>query len=437
MLATPSFRRLAGISLAYFLVLLDTTVLTVALPDLRASLGGTFAGQQWAVNGYTVAFAASLLTGGAVSDRYGAARVFRLGVAGFGMISLMCAFAPGLGLLIALRALLGLMGALCLGSSLGLIAQIYTDPAERARAMGVWAALTGTALAAGPLLGGLLVESYGWRAIFLINPPLAVLSLVSVRGLVSAVGAGRIGWGVQVVACAFLGLLAAAITDFSALAASLALVALAVLVWLRRRAPEPVLPAGLLRSSWSGLLTGGVVNFAFSGALFVITLLLQGERQLTPLEAGLAFLPLTVPMTFNALLTGRLVARYGPGLSILVGLALLSAGLVAAPSAIGMIMVGFGLSCCLPALVVDVVSMAPAGTAGTAGGLLNAVRQVGAVLGVAVMGVVAHGAVNGTSRALLLAAVLTALALAGRCGTLWAGRRAAGQDSRVPARPPM
>src|SRR5690349_17655415 len=120
MLATPSFRRLAGISLAYFLVLLDTTVLTVALPDLRASLGGTFAGQQWAVNGYTVAFAASLLTGGAVSDRYGAARVFRLGVAGFGVISLMCAFAPDLGLLIALRALLGLTGALCLGSSLGL-----------------------------------------------------------------------------------------------------------------------------------------------------------------------------------------------------------------------------------------------------------------------------------------------------------------------------
>ncbi|MDP9840878.1 MFS transporter [Streptosporangium lutulentum] len=437
MLATPSFRRLAGISLAYFLVLLDTTVLTVALPDLRASLGGTFADQQWAVNGYTVAFAASLLTGGAVSDRYGAARVFRLGVTGFGVISLMCALAPGMGILIALRALLGLAGALCLGSSLGLIAQLHTDPAGRARAMGVWAALTGTALAAGPLLGGLLVESYGWRAIFLVNPPLAVLSLIAVRGLVSAMGAGRIDWGVQVVACAFLGLLAAAITGFSVPAASLALVALAVLVWLQRRAPEPVLPGGSLRASWPGLLTGGVVNFAFSGALFVITLLLQGERGFTPLEAGLAFLPLTVPMTFNALLTGRLVARYGPGPSILAGLALLSAGLTAAPSAIGMIMVGLGLSCCLPALVADVVSTAPAGTAGTAGGLLNAVRQVGAVLGVAVMGVVAHGTADGTSRALLLAAVLTALTLVVRCGTHWAGRRAAGQDSRVPVRPPM
>jgi DHA2 family methylenomycin A resistance protein-like MFS transporter len=437
MLATTSFRRLAGISLAYFLVLLDTTVLTVALPDLRASLGGTFAGQQWAVNGYTVAFAASLLTGGAVSDRYGAARVFRLGVTGFGMISLMCAFAPDLGLLIALRALLGLMGALCLGSSLGLIAQLYTGPAERARAMGVWAGLTGTALAAGPLLGGLLVESYGWRAIFLLNPPLAVLSLIAAGGLISAVGAGRIDWGVQAVACAFLGLLAATIIDASLLAASLALVALAALVWLERRAPAPALPGGLLRASWTGLLTGGVVNFAFSGALFVITLLLQGERQLTPLEAGLAFLPLTIPMTFNALLTGRLVARYGPGPSILAGLALLSAGLVVAPSTAGMIIMGFGLSCCLPALVADVVSMAPTGTAGTAGGLLNAVRQVGAVLGVSVMGVVAHDRADGTSRALLLAAVLTALALAAQCGTRWAGRRAAGQDRRVPARTPM
>lgn len=174
-------RSLLGLSLAYFLVLLDTTVLVVALPGLRASLGGSFAGQQWAVNGYTVAFAASLLTGGAVSDRYGAARVFRAGVVAFGGVSLLCALAPGLWALVGLRALLGLAGALCLSSSLGLIAQLYPDPAGRARAMGVWAAVSGTALAAGPLAGGLLVGLYGWRAVFLINPVLAVAALVLIR----------------------------------------------------------------------------------------------------------------------------------------------------------------------------------------------------------------------------------------------------------------
>ncbi|WP_406313097.1 MFS transporter [Streptosporangium sp. NBC_01639] len=436
MLATSSSRRLVGISLAYFLVLLDTTVLTVALPDLRASLGGSFAGQQWAVNGYTVAFAASLLTGGAISDRYGAARVFRVGVAGFGIVSLICAFAPGLEILIVLRALLGLAGALCLGSSLGLIAQLNPDPARRARAMGTWAALTGTALAAGPLLGGLLVESYGWRAVFLINPPLALVSLVAVRGLVSGPGTRGIGWRTQAAACAFLALLAAAITEASVLAGALALVALAVLVLLERGAAVPALPGGLLRASWTIMLAGAVVNFAFSGALFVITLLLQDGRGFTPLEAGLAFLPLTVPMTFNAFFTGRLVARYGPRPSILAGLVLLTGGLLLAPSIVGMIIIGFGLSCCLPALMAGVVAMAPPGTAGTAGGLLNAARQTGAILGVAVMGVVAHGTADGTSHALLVAAGLTGLVLVGLAGSaLAARRRTSGREGRVPVQP--
>ncbi|MEV1179323.1 MFS transporter, partial [Nonomuraea sp. NPDC049784] len=150
-----------GFSLAYFLVILDTTVLTIALPDLRASLGGSLAGQQWAVNAYTVAFAASLLIGGAVADRYGAARIFKAGVAAFGVISLLSAAAPHLGVLIGLRALLGVAGALCTGGSLGLLAQLFPDPAARARATGLWAAITGSALAAGPLLGGLLVDLYG------------------------------------------------------------------------------------------------------------------------------------------------------------------------------------------------------------------------------------------------------------------------------------
>ncbi|WP_228011257.1 MFS transporter [Nonomuraea phyllanthi] len=397
-----------GFSLAYFLVILDTTVLTIALPDLRDSLGGSLAGQQWAVNAYTVAFAASLLVGGAVADRYGAARIFKAGVAAFGVISLLSAAAPHLGVLIGLRALLGVAGALCTGGSLGLLGQLFPDPAARARATGLWAAITGSALAAGPLLGGLLVDLSGWRAVFLLNPPIALISLLVMRRVGSPRGHREIDWRVQALACAFLGLVAEALIDASAVAGVLGVAALAALVLAERRSHAPALPGGLLAATWPELLAGAAANFAFSGALFVLTLLLQDTRHLAPMAAGLAFLPMTIPMTVNPLLTGRLVARYGPRPPIVAGLALLAAGLtgVALTDALTLwlLVTGFGLSFVLPALMAGMVNSAPPGTAGTAGGVLNAFRQVGATLGVAVMGVV--------GRPLLVAALLTALTLA-------------------------
>ena len=415
--------KLIGLSLAYFLVLLDTTVLTIALPDLRATLGGSLAGQQWVVNAYTVAFAASLLTGGAVADRYGAARVFKAGVAAFGVLSLLSAAAPTLGALVVLRALLGVAGALCLGGSLGLIAQLFPDAGTRARAMGVWAAVTGTALAAGPLVGGLLVTSSGWRAVFLVNPPLALISLLAVRRVRSAAGRRRIDWQVQGLACLTLGVLAEALIGPSVIAGVSACAAVAVLVFVERRSHAPALPGGLVCATWPELLAGTVANFAFSGALFVLTLLLQDGRHLTPLATGLAFLPLTLPMTVNPVLTGRIVARYGARPPILGGLALLAAGLagVALTDVLApwLAVMGFGLSFILPALMAGLVARAPAGTAGTAGGVLNAARQVGATLGVAVMG--------GIGRPLLWAAILAALmaacyALASRRGELAVSR---------------
>ncbi|TDD29613.1 MFS transporter [Nonomuraea terrae] len=434
--------KLAGFSLAYFLVLLDTTVLTIALPDLRASLGGSVAGQQWAVNAYTVAFAACLLTGGAVADRYGAARVFRVGVAAFGVLSLLSAAAPHLGALVVLRALLGVAGSLCLGGSLGLLAELHPSPAARARATGAWAAITGVALAAGPLLGGLLVDLYGWRAVFLLNPPLALVSLLAVRGIRSPRGARRIDWYAQALTCAFLGLLAEALTDSSLPAALLSLATLAALVLTHHHTPTvattgsaipgaattgsatagavgsgsaertgrtrgSVIPRGLVAATWPELLAGAVANFAFSGALFVLTLLLQDTRHLTPMQTGLAFLPLTIPMVVNPVLTGRIVARHGARPPILAGLALLAAGLAGAALAEGpllgwLIVIGCGLSLCFPALMAGMVTSAPPGTAGTAGGVLNAARQVGATLGVAVLGGLTAG-----GRPLLVAAILT------------------------------
>ncbi|WP_246610539.1 MFS transporter [Nonomuraea rhizosphaerae] len=396
--------KLFGFSLAYFLVILDATVLTIALPDVRASLGGSLAGQQWAVNAYTVAFAAALLTAGAVADRYGAARVFKAGVVAFGVVSLLCAAAPGLAALIGLRALLGLAGALCTGGSLGLLAQLYPDPSRRARATGVWAAVTGSALAAGPLLGGALVGLYGWRAVFLLNPPIALVSLLTMRKVRSAAGHRHIDWPVQALACLLLGLVAGALINSSWIAGLLAVPVLLALVTTERRSRTPSLPGGLLAATWPELLAGAVANFVFAGALFVLTLLMQDTRHLTPMAAGLAFLPMTLPMTVNPLLTGRLVARHGARPPILAGLALLTAGLAGLSftdsPAPWLVVMGFGLSFVLPALMAGIVGAAPPGTAGTAGGILNASRQVGATLGVAVLG--------GLSHPLPVAAALTA-----------------------------
>ncbi|MFI6326477.1 MFS transporter [Nonomuraea sp. NPDC050556] len=415
-------RSLFGLSLAYFLVLLDTTVLTIALP----SLGGSLADRQWAVNAYTVAFAAVLLTGGSLADRYGAARVFRIGVASFGVISLLCGISPSLPVLIGLRALLGVAGALCLGGSLGLIAQLYPAPPARARAMGVWAAVTGTALAAGPLVGGVLVDLYGWRAVFLVNPPIAAISLLSIAGVVSDAGRRRSFWAGQVVACLFLGLLAQAAISRSWLAAAAACVALAVLVTIERRSAAPALPGGLLRSTWPELVAGTVANFAFSGALFVLTLLLQEGEHLTPMQTGLAFLPLTLPMAVNPVLTGRIVARYGPRWPVLGGLVLLAAGLTGLAltdlTAPWLLVMGFGLSFCLPALVAGTVAAAPPGTAGTAGGVLNAARQTGATLGVALLGPLTHAMLPA---AILVAASAVLFAVTRRSGPV---ARAASPD---------
>jgi DHA2 family methylenomycin A resistance protein-like MFS transporter len=420
--------RLLGVSLGYFLVLLDTTVLTVALPDLRRSLGGTVAGQQWAVTGYTVVFAALLLGAGAVADRYGARRVFAAGVAAFGVLSLAGAAAPALWVLVGVRALLGAAGACCLPASLALIARLYPAPAERARALGAWAAITGAALAAGPIVGGGLVSLAGWRAVFLVNVPVAAVALLLTAGpaLAAPRGAGRVDGVSQGLAAVFLACVTAAVIEAGAAspravpAALGALLVLPALVRRQRRSPRPLVPSALLRVpvARAALLSGAAVNFALSGTLFVVSLLLQDRYGWGPLAAGVAFLPLTLPTAVNPLVTGRLVARYGPRRPVLAGLVLLVAGalvLAAAPGypvlAVGLAVTGLGVSFALPALVTATVAAAPDGLAGTAGGLLNAVRQVGATVGVAAMGALVAPTLAAAPWAMLLSAAVLAAVL--------------------------
>ncbi|MDR8412969.1 MFS transporter [Nonomuraea sp. 3-1Str] len=424
---------LLGVSLGYFMVLLDMTVLSVAEPDLAVSLRTSIAGLQWATTGYTVVFGALLLSAGAVADRYGAERVLRAGVAVFALGSLLSAFAPGLGVLVGLRAVLGAAGAACVPASMAVIARLYPAPAERTRAVAAWAAISGAAVAAGPVAGGALVDLAGWRAIFLVNVPigLLVLALTAGRGLACPRGERRIDWPAQLAACAVLALLTDALiaagsrswahAAVSAIATALAARAFVV---LERRSDAPVLNRPLLSSGGvrAGLAAGAAVSFTLNGSLFVLPLLLQQGRHLSAVASGLAFLPLTLPFAVNPPLTGRIVARVGPRPPILVGLALLAAGggglawAVAAEAgygwlAVGLLLTGTGVSLVLPALAAAVIAAAPEGTAGAAGGLLNAVRQTGATLGVALMGAFAGlGTVTGSAVSLLLAAVLCGVA---------------------------
>ncbi|MEV6644619.1 MFS transporter [Amycolatopsis sp. NPDC051371] len=383
-------RLLAGLSLGYFLVMLDTTIVTVALPALSPSLSD----QQWISNGYTLTFAAFLLTAGACSDRFGARRVFFTGLTSFAALSLLSAFAFSPAVLIALRALLGVAGALLVPSSLSLIASAYPSAAARAKAMGVWAAVSGTGLVAGPLLGGLLTQAFGWRAIFVVNVPVALTALALSRSApATPPKPGRVDLIGQISAVIALSTLTYALVEADLWLLPLSVAAVAVFVASQRR-PGAMLPFSLLSRN---LLAGAIVNFGLSGVLFVLSLYFQETRGYSPSSTGLAFLPLTIPTAFNPIFTGRLVARIGSRIPAVSGFVLMSTGTVLQAfvpglSVVALALLGFGVSLAIPSLLTAVVGSAPAELAGTAGGALNASRQTGAVLGVAILGAILNTA---------------------------------------------
>lgn len=398
-------RALLGVSLGYFMVLFDTTALAVALPDISRDLGGGVEGLAWITDAYTLTFAACLLAGGVVADVRGADRTFAGGLVAFGVISLACAAAPTTWWLVAARACLGVAGALLVPASLSLIAALFRDPARRAAAIGSWASISGSALAAGPLVGGALVAALGWRAIFVVNVPVAVLAGHLLRGRLPAVQRreAQVVRGVQAgVLVAVAGLTWSLIrggaegwTGLDVVAGFVvAALATGVAVCAERSSARSTVPAALVRSPrFLGALIGGlVVGGALAGELFLTTLQLQQVRGFGPVLAGVAFLPLTVPMVLNPPLAARMVARVGPYAPVLTGFLLIAAAAAAlagtadAPYvlvAAALVLLGLGVSLTLPALTSAVVLAAPPEATGAAGGLFSVVRQTGATVGVA------------------------------------------------------
>lgn len=393
--------QLVGISLAYFMVLLDTTVLAVAEPNIMSSLHTDVVGVGWATTIYTMALASTLIFGGGLADRGGAYRIFIVGVVGFGVASLGCALAPVLAVLLVFRALLGLFAAAIIPSSLSLIASLYPDPARRGSAISAWAAISGVAMAAGPVLGGWLIAVDDWRAVFVINAPMALIVLALSRTAIpSTRRAAAISVLPHIGLAATLATATLAITQVGErswqLAAVLGLVAIGLgygTAAVDRSSPAPLVPAALRRNRavWTAFGWGAAVNYALTTVIFSIPLLLQTSAE----AAGATLLPMTLLVALNPLLTGRIAATYGPLRPIRMGFIVFPVGLGLVAVAIadhhqpvvlalGLLLAGLGVSWALPALVGFAVSHAAPEATGSVGGILNATRQVGATIAAAV-----------------------------------------------------
>ncbi|MFI8216536.1 MFS transporter [Streptomyces sp. NPDC085932] len=444
----PSERRsrapLLAVCSGYFMVILDVTVINVAVPVIGRELSASLTGIQWITDGYTLVLAGFLLTGGALGDRLGNRRVFCAGVAVFTVASAACALAPGAAFLVVARLVEGLGAALIVPGSLALLQQSYPERAARARAFGLWGAMAGIAASAGPLLGGLLVSTAGWRWVFLINLPVGAACLALTLRHVSRSPRRTdraLDVPAQLAVVAAVALLTAALneagrrgwSDPAVLAGlGLAVLAAAAFALRERLARSPALPLAMLRSRalGGGAAIGLLFNFGFYGMVFTASLEFQHQRGYSALGTGLALFPAVAMTMFASVLSGRLSRRTGDRPLVVAGMLLAAAGLVGWAAAgaepayaalvLPMMAAGFGTSFALTGSTATVMGAAPAAYAGAASALFNTTRQIGSATGVALGGsLLASAATYGTgirtSMLIGAAAYLAAALLARWC----------------------
>ncbi|GHI18429.1 MFS transporter [Streptomyces virginiae] len=406
--------------MSLLIVSLDNTVLNVALPSMRRELDASVAGLQWTIDAYTLVLASLLMLMGSTADRIGRRKVFVAGLLAFGLGSLLCSLAPSLGWLIVFRMVQAVGGAMLNPVAMSIITNTFTDPAERARAIGVWGAVGGVSMAAGPLIGGVLVDSVGWRSIFLINLPIGLAALVLTLRHIPESRAARprrpdpLG---QVLVIALLGSLTYGIIEAPAagwrspLIMGCAVVALASFVGLlvhEPRCAEPLIDLRFFRSApFSGSTIIAISAFAgLAGFLFLNTLYLQDVRGLSALHAGLYLLPMAGLTVLFAPLAGRLVGSRGPRICLLIaGVAMAASGLLFAlfeaetsnPLLFtGYMLFGLGFGMVNAPITNTAVSGMPRSQAGVAAAIASTSRQTGGTLGVAVIGsVLAAGLAGG------------------------------------------
>ena len=413
---------LAVCCLSLFIVGLDNTIVNVVLPAIRRDLGAGLSGLQWTIDAFTLVMASLLMLGGSTADRIGRRRVFQVGLVVFSLGSLLCGLAPGLGWLVAFRVVQALGGCMLNPVAMSIITNTFTDPRERARAIGVWGGVIGISMALGPVLGGALVDSVSWRAIFFINVPVGIAAFVLAALLVPESRAPRprrvdpVG---QLLVFTALATLTYAIIEGPGTGwgtpeivglFGIAGAAVAGLLWYEPRREQPLLELRFFRSvPFSGATLIAVSGFAaLAGFLFLNTLYLQEVRGFSALRAGLYTLPMAAMTAVFAPLSGRLVAGRGPRLPLLVaGTAMTASAVVLTQltrhTSTGVLLcaylifgLGFGM---LNAPITNTaVSGMPVAQAGLAAAIASTSRQVGQSLGVAVVGSALSTAMRGPLR---------------------------------------
>jgi EmrB/QacA subfamily drug resistance transporter len=397
-------------SSSLFITYLDSTILNVALPTLQVDLHASLAGLQWIADAYLLVVASLLMLTGSTADRLGRKRLFLIGLAGFGVGSLLCSVAPNTGSLIALRMLQGVGGSMLTPISLSIVRNTFTDHKERVQALGVWSGIFGVATACGPVVGGILVTEVGWRSVFWVNVPICAAMIIAALRWVPESRAPRprpVDVPGQLLMIAFLGSLTYAViqgpvsrwTAPPILALFVvALVSLVVFALVERHRAEPLLELRFFRSRpFTGASVIAVLAFTvLGGFLFVITLYLQEVRGDSPLRAGLSLLPATIVMAAAAPVSGQFTGRHGPRLPLIASGLLTAAGMAVlldlSPGtsylriAVALAVLGAGLGLVNPPITNTGVSGMPPAQAGVASAVISATRQIGSVVGVAVMG---------------------------------------------------
>ena len=399
------------VCLGCVVVLLDISIVNVALKPIAAGLGGRLSDLQWIVDAYTVAFASFLLSAGTAGDRFGNRQVFVAGFVIFTIASVVCGAASNLPALIGARVLQGIGAALIIPCSLTLLNHAYQHPRERARAFGWWAGSGGASVAAGPVIGGFLIHSFGWRSIFYVNIPIGLAALFLtyryIRSEQPRLGQ-RIDWPGQLVSLFALASLTTVLIEGTnwgwlstgTIILSAVFIGLSVLFFLiEERQSQPMLPLSLFQSAQFTVSTllGLLLSFSFYGLIFTLSLYFQQVRHFTPLQTGLAFLPVTGLLTVMNVFAGRLGAARGMRFPMVIGFIGGGIGFFWLAFASGtattywglllpLLCVGAGVPLILPPLTTVVLASVDRSQVGLASATLNTGRQIGAASGVAVLG---------------------------------------------------
>ncbi|GAB2729118.1 MFS transporter [Kitasatospora kifunensis] len=423
--------------LGFFIITLDALVVNVALPDIGKDVGGGMSGLQWVVDGYTLMFAALMLSAGSLADRIGASRTYVGGLALFTLASVGCGLAPNLGVLIAARLVQGCAASVITPASLAMIRQTFHDTDKRVRAIALWSAGGAVAAAAGPVAGGALTSEFGWRAIFFLNLPVGIVALLMMarapRSPRRNAALDPIGQLTAIIALSALtyGVIQGGDHGFGN-ARTLTVLAVAMLflvafVVAEARQAKPMLPLAMLRDRAVAVAStvGFSISVAFYGGVFVLGLYFQQVRHQSPLSAGLMFLPMTtVVAVLNLFVAARVIRRLGPRRPILFGQLVTVAALLALAffgdrvSTVELSLLIVPLCCAggiaIPAATALLMNSIPAEVTGTASGVMNTFRQIGTALAIAVFGALVAGSSTffaGLRTSLLIAGTLLVISI--------------------------